>query len=233
MRPEMKFVIVISTGGSVINQLFTNDFFKRRIHSVLSDRDCGGLRKATAHKVTTTLIDEKDKAKFSDAVLDYLRQHGADYVISFFSKLFVGEILKAYDDRIINLHPSLLPSFKGLHGFDDTVAHGARYAGSTIHLIDENMDEGKIIQQTIARIDETKPLAFTRHQIFEQQCKSLLQVMKWVEDDRLSVDGKRVTVKNATFTNQEFSPDLDFDEAINLQVPAPAWLAAEAVAESV
>lgn len=221
----MRFVIVISTGGSVINQLFHNDFFKSRIHSVVSDRACPAIGKSAAHDVRTTIIDEPDKAAFSDDVLEYLKQHSADYVISFFSKLFVGELLKEYRDRIVNLHPSLLPSFKGLHGFDDAIAYGVRFVGSTIHLIDENMDEGRIIQQTSTRVDKTRSIAFTRHRIFEQQCKSLLQVMKWIEDDRLSINGKYVEVKDATFGSEEFSPELDFDQAIGLQVPAPPWLA--------
>src|SRR6185369_17337775 len=123
----MKFVIVISTGGSVINQLLYNDFFKTRIHSVVSDRECPAVPKALAHGTVTRIFPEPDKEKFSGLVLDYLKQNGIDYAISFYSKLFVGELLSEYHDRIINLHPSLLPAFKGLHGFDDAIKHGARY----------------------------------------------------------------------------------------------------------
>ncbi|HEY5839207.1 MAG TPA: formyltransferase family protein [Pyrinomonadaceae bacterium] len=220
----MRFVIVISTGGSVINQLLDNDFFKSRIHSVVSDRECAAIPKAAAHGTRTAIIPEPDKAKFSALVLEYLKQHTIDYAISFYSKLFVGEILNEYQDRIINLHPSLLPAFKGLHGFDDAIDYGVCYVGSTIHLIDENMDEGKIIQQTVCRVDQTRPIAFTRHRIFEQQCRSLLQVMKWIEDGRLRVNDGRVKVEGATFMGGEFSPDLDFSEAIELEVPAPNWL---------
>lgn len=218
----MKFVIVISTGGSVINQLLHNDFFKSRIHSVVSDRDCAAIPKVAAHDVPTHIIREPDKVKFSALVLDYLKQNSIDYAISFYSKLFVGDLLSVYHDRIINLHPSLLPAFKGLHGFDDAVKHGARYVGSTIHLIDDQLDEGKIIQQTICRVAE--PLQLTRHRIFEQQCKSLLQVMKWIEEGRLSINGKHVTVKAAKFEPGEFSPNLDFAEAIELEIPKPDWL---------
>lgn len=224
MGTQLKLVIVASTGGSVVNQLLHHDFFKSRVHSVVSDRECLAILKAAAHGVLTEIIWEKDKTKFSSLVLDYLREHSVDYAISFFSKLFVGELLREYRDRIINLHPSLLPSFKGLHGFDDAVAHGARFVGSTIHFIDENMDEGKIIQQTIAPVDETRPIAFTRHRIFEQQCRSLLQVIKWLEDERILVEGNRVRVRDATCNDDEFSPGLDFAEAIALEIPRPPWL---------
>jgi phosphoribosylglycinamide formyltransferase 1 len=224
MGQQLKLVIVASTGGSVVNQLLHNDFFKQRVHSVISDRQCPAITKAEAHGVRTQIIWEKDKARFSALVLGYLKQHSIDHAISFFSKLFVGELLREYRDRIVNLHPSLLPSFKGLHGFEDAVAFGARFVGSTIHFIDENMDEGKIIQQTIAAVDETKPIAFTRHRIFEQQCRSLLQIVKWLEEDRLVVEGSRVRVKDATFADDEFSPALDFDQALALEIPKPPGL---------
>lgn len=224
MREEIKLVIVISTGGAVMNQLLHHEFFKRRVHSVVSDRDCPAVLKSEVHGVQTKIIREPDKARFSSLVLAYLKEHAIDYAISFYSKLFVGDLLREYNDRIVNLHPSLLPSFKGLHGFDDAIAHGARFVGSTIHFIDENMDEGKVIQQTIAAVDDSRPLASTRHRIFEQQCRSLLQVVKWLQDDRILVEGSKVRVKGATFDDDEFSPALDFAEAINLEIPKPAEL---------
>jgi phosphoribosylglycinamide formyltransferase-1 len=85
------------------------------------------------------------------------------------------------------------------------------------------MDEGKIIQQTIAAVNETNPLV-TRHRVFEQQCRSLLQVIKWLEDNRIVVEGKLVRVKGATFGDPEFSPNLDFEEAVSLDIPEPEWL---------
>jgi phosphoribosylglycinamide formyltransferase 1 len=216
---------VASTGGSVMNQLLSNDFFKSRVHSVVSDRDCGAVVSAASHDVRSEIFPEKDKERFSSLLLGYLKTEAVDYVISFYTRLFAGDLLHEYRDRIINLHPSLLPAFKGLHGFDDAVAYGARLVGSTIHFIDENMDEGKIIQQTIVPVDETKPLAYTRHRIFEQQCRSLLQVVKWLEEGRVLVDGNRVSIKDATYDDDEFSPGLDFGEAIALKIPKPVQLA--------
>ena len=221
----MRFVIVASTGGSVMNQLLSNDFFKSRVHSVVSDRDCRAVVSAASHDVRSEIFPEKDKERFSSLLLAYLKTEAVDYVISFYTRLFAGDLLHEYRDRIINLHPSLLPAFKGLHGFDDAVAYGARLVGSTIHFIDENMDEGKIIQQTIVPVDETKPLAYTRHRIFEQQCRSLLQVVKWLEEGRVLVDGNRVSIKDATYDDDEFSPGLDFGEAIALKIPKPVQLA--------
>jgi phosphoribosylglycinamide formyltransferase-1 len=220
----MRFVIVASTGGAVMNELLKNEFFKSQIYSVVSDRECPAIAKANNHSVRTDIIAEKDRAIFCARLLNYLHEHEADYAISFFSKLYVGDLLKEYEDRIINLHPSILPSFKGLDGFGDTVRYGARYVGSTIHFIDEKMDEGKMILQTIYPVDERMPLALLRHRIFEQQCRSLLQVVKWLVEGRMTVKGKQVVIENAKYDDLEFSPNLDFVEALNLRIPYPKTL---------
>src|ERR1043165_8846128 len=113
---DLRCVIVASTGGSVMNAVLDNAFFKRQIFAIVSDRPCGAIDKASAHALTNQVIHQKNSKEFCDHLLSYLQDNQIDYVISFFTKLFVGELLSAYQDRIINLHPSLLPAFKGLDG---------------------------------------------------------------------------------------------------------------------
>ncbi len=215
---DLKCVIVASTGGAVMNVLLKNVFFKRQIFAVVSDRACGAIDKAKAHHVSTVLIPESKSALFCDQFLQYLQENQIDYVISFFTKLFVGDLVSVYRDRIINLHPSLLPSFKGLNGFHDTLRYGARFMGTTIHFIDEQMDEGKIIMQTVAPIDINQAESELRHRIFQHQCKSLLQVMKWLTEDRISIQNNRVLVESALYNSYEFSPNLDCEDAIKLLI---------------
>jgi phosphoribosylglycinamide formyltransferase-1 len=210
---------VASTSGSVINELLKNDFFKSKIFSVVSDRQCQAIAKAQNHGVKTEVLLETDAEKFCTLLMDYLERNKIDYVISFFTKLFVGELLEKYEDRIINLHPSLLPSFKGMDGFGDAVKYGVRFVGSTVHFIDEKMDEGKIILQTAQPIDIKGDITYFRHKIFQQQCQSLLQVVKWLDENRIIVDGSYVTIKDANFSDFEFSPNLDFPAAKELTIP--------------
>lgn len=215
----MRCAIVASTGGSVMNELLKNRFFRKNIVVVISDRQCPAVDKAKVHGVKSEIIAENDKYKFCDRLLKCLQDQNIDYVISFFTKLFVGELLEVYQDRIINLHPSLLPAFKGMNGFGDAVDFGVRYIGSTIHFIDHNMDEGKIIMQTIYPCDATGDLTYLRHKLFEQQCKSLLQVTKWLADRRVRLEGNKVIVQHAKFTGFNYSPNLDFEDAIRLDLP--------------
>ncbi len=215
---DLRIVIVASTGGAVMNRLLENSFFKRQIVAVVVDRPCGALEKAATHGIPTHIIAEKKAIVFCDQLLAYLRELQADYVISFFTRLFVGELLTAYADRIINLHPSLLPSFKGLDGFGDTIRYGSRFMGTTIHFIDEHMDEGKIILQTCAPVDPQLPDSALRHRIFQHQCKSLLQVVKWLSEGRIEIESGRVFVQGTIFYDCEFSPNLDFEDAVRLYI---------------
>lgn len=216
---DLRIVIVASTGGAVMNELLKQPFFRRQIVAVVSDRACGALERAAEHGVRAENFNERSKARFSDRLLAFLQEQRADYVISFYTRLFVGELLERYNERIINLHPSLLPAFKGLHGFEDAIAYGVRYLGTTIHFIDAAMDEGTIIMQTVTPFDPGQPEALLRHRIFEQQCKSLLQVTRWLAEGRLRVVAGRVQIAGARFDDLAYSPALDDPAAIGLQIP--------------
>ena len=215
---DLKNVIVSSTGGSVMNVLLENRFFRNQTFSLVSDRLCPAIDKAQAHGLETKVIAESKKEWFCVRLLEYLEENRIDYVISFFTKLFTGDLLGEFKDRIINLHPSILPAFKGMRGFDDTFEYGARYMGSTIHFIDESMDEGKIIMQTAHPIDRNEAKEKLRHRLFQQQCKSLLQVVKWLNEGRVSVIKNHVVIEGGSYVDYEFSPNLDFPDAISLKV---------------
>ena len=215
----MKLVLIVSSGGAIMNECLKNGFFKSQVHSVVSDRQCPAIDKATAHGIDTVVLETRRKAEFCDRLLTYLDDNGIDFVISFYTKLFVGPLLERYRDKIINLHPGLLPSFKGLHGFEDTMQSGTTFLGSTIHFIDAQMDEGKTIIQTIHPIDRAKGENALRHMVFVHEVKSLLQVVKWLSDGRVKIDGSRVSIDGGRYELTEYSPNLDWDEAIAHAVP--------------
>lgn len=216
---KIKCVIVVSTGGSVVNEALKNSFFKGIVHSVVSDKQCPAIDKAQSHGIHTESFLEHTEEQFSARLLEYVVKNNIDYVFSFYTGFFGDSLRDIYKDRIINLHPSLLPAFKGMGGFDNAVAYGVKFLGSTVEFVNEKADEGKIIMQTVCPLDIDRQLAIIRHRIFVQQCKSLLQVAKWLADRRIQIAGRHVTILNAKFTDSEFSPSLDFEDAIRLRVP--------------
>jgi folate-dependent phosphoribosylglycinamide formyltransferase PurN len=216
-----RFVITASTSGAVINECLNNPLFKSLIHSVVCDHACGAADKARAHGVPVEIFPEPNSEQFCNKLLDYIQTHEIDYVFSFYTKFYSERIRRYCVDRLVNFHPSLLPAFKGNDAWEYVKAYGVRFAGSTVEFIHERMDEGKIILQAVCPWDANRSAEFMRHRIFIQQCKSLLQVTKWLIEDRISTDGCQVTVRDAHFDSFEFSPALDFSDAIQFICPTP------------
>lgn len=215
---KVSFAFVVSTEGSVMNEVLKSQFLRDHVHSVIADRPCGGIAKAESHGVPVVRIFEPDPEKFCERLLEHLREHEIDYVLSYYTNFYSQALRDAYRDRIVNFHPSLLPAFKGMDGFGDTVRYHARLFGNTVEFIDQVMDEGKIIMQTADAVDPSVPVAELRHRLFVQQCKALLQVAHWLGQGRIVVDGRRVVIKNARFNGASFSPALECEEARSLIV---------------
>lgn len=222
MNPTGKrFVFVVSTSGSVMDATLENAFLKSAVHSVVADRECGAIQKARDRGLPVVLFDEPQPQAFCQKLSTYMAEHGLAWVISFYTNFYSKAFRVEYRDRIINFHPSLLPAFKGMDGFGDGVAYHVKLIGTTVELVKNVMDEGKIVLQTVAPVDPDLVVAQLRHRIFVQQCKSLIQVVKWISDYRLKVNGDVVTIERASFGDLEFSPALDFNEAQELYIPLP------------
>lgn len=219
--PDLRFALVVSTAGSVMNEVLKNDFFRSRVQLVVTDREGIAHQKARDHGVTALAVPESDPDRFCEQLLLLCSQHRVDYVFSFYTEFFSAEFREAYRDRIFNFHPSLLPSFKGLDGFGATIEYPARFAGNTVELIAEVMDEGKIVMQTACPVDLARPIEHTRHQVFVQQCRALIQTAHWVQEGRLVIDDRRVDVVGARFNDPSYSPALDSDDARHWQPPDP------------
>jgi phosphoribosylglycinamide formyltransferase-1 len=217
-----RLVVVGSGRAEVVKVAIERDPLVRgQVVSFVTDRSCGGIAMAHAHHIPVATYREPDNRAFSDALLAHCREVAADYLVLFFNRLLVGAILDEYDRRIINVHRSLLPAFKGLHAFDDTLRYGARFFGTTFHFIDENIDEGHIILQCAAPLDPDEDVVAVRHRQFEQMCKGLIQVCHWLEDDRIRSADSGVVVTGAHYDQADFSPALECTEAANLCIPYP------------
>jgi phosphoribosylglycinamide formyltransferase 1 len=215
----LKCVITASTGGAVMNECLKNPFFKSLIHSVLCDQPCGAAEKARSHGVAVKTIAETDPDRFCEQLLAYVQENGIDYIFSFYTKFYSDHIRQPMPDRIINLHPTLLPAFKGNDAWEYVKAYGVRFVGSTVEFIHERMDEGRIILQTVCPWDANLPADHIRHRVFVQQCKSLLQASRWLAEGRITTSGCRVHVQGARYEFSEFSPNLDFQDAIQFNRP--------------
>lgn len=233
VQPQKKrFIFVVSTSGSVMNQVLASNFLRGLVHSVVADQSCAALDKARAWGLPTVLFEEASPERFCARLQQYMEEHRIEYILSFYTQFYSREFREAYRDRIINFHPSLLPAFKGMDGFGDGMAYHTKIIGTTVEFIKDVMDEGKIIMQTACVVDPSLSLRAMRHRIFVQQCKTLLQVVAWLVEDRVRIEGDRVTVMGAFYHEGAFAPALEAPDAIELSIALPRQDSEAAVAQA-
>lgn len=157
-----RVVIFISGGGSNMEALIraaqTPDF-PAEVISVFSDKsDAGGLAKAQAAGIATQVFTRKDyasKEAHEDAILEALAALKPDIIcLAGYMRLLTASFIAPYEGRILNIHPSLLPLFAGLHTHQRALDAGMKLAGCTVHLVTEGMDEGPILAQAAVPIVE-------------------------------------------------------------------------------
>lgn len=159
-RTRKRVVVLISGGGS--NMLALADAcasadFPAEIVGVISDRKtAGGLAKADARGIATFAFERRDfadKAEHEKAVLDALSSLKPDLVcLAGYMRLLSAEFIRPYAGRILNIHPSLLPLFPGLHTHQRALDAGVRVAGCTVHFVTEGMDEGPVVAQAVVPV---------------------------------------------------------------------------------
>lgn len=211
---KKRFVVVLSTGGSVFLNTIPRfpDLFDCFV-LIISDRQCEGLLKAEKVGFRTAVQDTRSPWEFSDFVLETCQANQVDYIFSFYTKLFRGKLLDAYEGHIVNFHPSLLPAAAGRRGFQESLASGARIIGATAHIVEAGMDTGPQILQSTVVVDPNMNQVALRHQVFIAQCRQLIQVCDWICADRLRVSDRNVVIADATFRDSANVPTLDSERA--------------------
>ena len=218
--------ILLATNGSgyQIGKCLEFGFFKEAIDAIVSDRPCRALDIAESHRVDRFDLGEKDSISLNSKILDLAVKRKVDHIISpGFTRVFRGEILEAYRNRVFNCHPSILPAFKGFYDtrdarrnhhprkiFERVLDFGSRVTGNTIHVVTENIDEGAPILVSTMNIVYHEDPKLTRHRLFVQECKCLLQFVMWLLQGRLEYDTDGFPmIKNAKFDEPYYSPNLE------------------------
>jgi phosphoribosylglycinamide formyltransferase-1 len=202
MARQVPIAVLISGSGTNLQSIIDAIEAKRldaKIEVVLSNRaDAQGLVRAKNHAIETAVLDHKsfpDREAYDQAVVDLLRTRGVELVIlAGFMRLLSPVFIKAYSNRIMNIHPALLPSFPGLHVQKKAVEHGVRFSGCTVHFVNEECDEGPIIIQAVVPVfpDDTEEQLAAR--ILQQEHRIYPRAIQLYAEGRLHVAGRKVLV---------------------------------------
>jgi phosphoribosylglycinamide formyltransferase-1 len=157
-----------------------------------------GHERARRYGIPAVHIDRgayPSPSAYNAAIRDELQKHVVDVVVmAGYMRLLGSEVLDAYPNRVVNLHPALLPSFPGASGIKDAFDYGVKVTGVTVHFANEVFDEGPIIAQECVAIDEGETLQSLEAKIHEVEHRIYPEVLQWIAEDRVQIDGGRVRV---------------------------------------
>jgi len=182
-----------------------------RIGVVLSNKKKAMvLERAKEHQLSTCYVDPSgypDKKGYDAELSRILKAHEVDLVIlAGYMRLLTGTLISAYQHRIINVHPSLLPAFKGLHAQRQALSHGVKVSGCTIHFVDEEMDHGPIIAQAAVPVLENDTEDSLSERILHEEHRLFPKVIQAFADGSLGVEGRRVCVVSDSVHKSEYFP---------------------------
>ena len=203
----MKIGVLVSGSGTNLQALLDaagrGELGPARIAVVGSNvPGCGGLARAEAAGVPTFAIDHKTFAareQFDQALVERLRAHDVQAVVlAGFMRILTAAFLEAFPQRVINIHPALLPSFPGIRSQQQAFERGVKIAGCTVHFADGGTDSGPIIAQAAVPVLEGDNAEALRLRILSQEHRLLPAAVRALAEGRLSIEGHRVRVSGAT-----------------------------------
>ncbi len=197
----MKIAVLVSGSGTnlqtLIEQLHEDEASGIEIAVVISDRQKAyALTRAKRAGIPTQIVrtqDFENRIAFDAAISKHIENYSVELIVlAGFMKLFQPPFVRKYRNRIINVHPSLLPAFPGATPVADTLAYGVKVAGVTVHFVDENIDTGPIIAQTVVPVYDTDDAESLHKRIQIEEHKLYPKVIKRYAQGKLKVDGRKV-----------------------------------------
>lgn len=193
-------VAVLASGtGSNLQALLDDPSTGPHVVLVISDRaDAPALERARHHGVEAAHLDpanHPDRAAHDRAILDLLREREVDAVVlAGYMRLVGPELVEAFRDKIVNVHPALLPSFPGTTAIADALAAGVKVTGVTVHLVDEGMDTGPIVTQEAVEVRDADTEVSLAARIHDVEHRLLPAAVRVLREGRLVVEGHHVRI---------------------------------------
>jgi phosphoribosylglycinamide formyltransferase 1 len=172
---------------------------RARLAVVVSDRETAPAldraRRWGAPAIFVNPKDAEDRAAHDDALVRVLQSHAVDLVcLAGFMRLLGPAFLRAFPDRVLNIHPSLLPAFPGLGAQRQALAHGVKISGATVHFVDEGLDSGPIIVQEAVPVLSGDTEEALSARILEVEHRIYPRAIRLFAEGRLRIEGRRVHI---------------------------------------
>ncbi len=171
-----------------------------RVTVVISDKaEAYGLERARNHGIPAVHINPKDfadKTAYEAEIVRILKEHGVGLVcLAGYMRLVGSTLLAGFPERVINIHPALLPAFPGLHGQEQAFNYGVKVSGCTVHFVDVGMDTGPIILQVTVPVLEDDTADTLAARILEQEHRAYPRAIRLLAEGKVEIDGRQVRVR--------------------------------------
>jgi len=171
-----------------------------RISIVISDnQDAFALKRAGQHNIEIRYINFKsfkNREDYDKKIVEYLKEKNVDLVVlAGYMRILSPYFIRTYKNKIINIHPALLPSFPGLHAQRQAVEYGVKVSGCTVHFVDEGMDSGPIILQKAVEVKDNDTEESLAERILKEEHQIYPRAIQLFSEGRLVIKGRRVFIK--------------------------------------
>jgi phosphoribosylglycinamide formyltransferase-1 len=194
--------VLVSGSGSNLQAIIDNIEAGRvdaKIKIVISNvPDVYALERAKKHGIPSLIIPHRGlkREEYDQKLVEALRAHGVGLVVlAGFMRIITPVLLRAFPMRVINIHPALLPAFPGTHVWQTQIDYGVKFAGCTVHFVDEGTDTGSIIIQAVVPVYDDDTADALNARILKQEHKIYSQAIQMYAQGRLEIQGHRVLAK--------------------------------------
>ena len=206
---RLKVAILISRRGSnmrALAQACSDSEYPAEVACVIADRaDAAGLDFAVQAGLATHVVDHKvfrNREAFDEALSRAIEDCGAELVcLAGFMRLLGAGFVNHWPDRLINIHPSLLPAFKGLDTHERVLASGARLTGCTVHFVRPEMDDGPIIVQAAVPVSADDTASSLADRVLAQEHRIYPLALRWIAEGRVRVVDETVQIEDVHGVN--------------------------------
>lgn len=201
---KLKIGVLVSGSGTNLQAIINSSrtgYLPCEVAVVISDKaDAYALQRADIHGITKYVVSTKafpNPEAYDSELVKILKEWNVDLVVlAGFMRIVTPVLINAYPHRIMNIHPSLLPAFPGLHIQKKALEYGARFSGCTVHFVDEGVDTGPVIIQAVVPVNDDDTEETLAERILSEEHRIYPYAIKLFAEGRLGVNGRRVLIKD-------------------------------------